>query len=156
MKQHHLTPLLILFLVTNSFSSIEQQPQKSIVTIPISTGDLVDKITILEVKTQRISDPQKKANILYEWNKLIGILEQQIPITPKLLNLKKELLQTNEKLWDIEDAIRIKEARQQFDNEFIELARNVYYTNDHRTSLRRSINELTGSRIIDEKQYPKY
>ncbi len=156
MKQHHLTPLLILFLVTNSFSSIEQQPQKSIVTIPISTGDLVDKITILEVKIQRISDLTKKENILFEWNKLTRILEKQIPITPKLLNLKKELLQTNEKLWDIEDAIRIKESRQQFDNEFIELARNVYYANDHRTSLRRSINELTGSRIIDEKQYPKY
>lgn len=141
-----------------SFSTrtMPKQLESELITIPVSIGDLVDRITILEIKIQKITDPQKVDHVLYEWHKLITTLEKNVTITPTLKQLKRELLHTNEQLWDIEDAIRLKESKKEFDKQFIELARNVYYTNDFRTALRRKINQLTGSIIIDEKQYAKY
>ncbi len=140
-----------------STRAMPKQLSTDLIKVPLSVGDLVDKITILEIKIQRISgDPQKMDHVLYEWHQLITTLEKNVAITPALEQLKLELFHTNEKLWDIEDATRIKESKKEFDTKFIELARNVYYTNDHRSALRRKINQLTGSVIVDEKQYARY
>lgn len=127
-----------------------------IVRIPISIGELFDKITILEIKIRRVIDPQKLDNILTEWRELSAVLEKQIPANTTLDQLKQELLQVNEQLWNIEDAIRAKEAQHLFDAEFIELARTIYYANDRRGAIKRKINLLTCSQLVEEKEYTKY
>ncbi|TET36915.1 hypothetical protein E3J61_00055 [Candidatus Dependentiae bacterium] len=136
----------------HSYGEIEP----ALVRVPISTGELFDKITILEIKIRRVADAQKRDNVLNEWHELTDTLEQHISMNHELTQLKKELLFINEQLWDIEDSIRAKEAQHLFDEEFIELARSVYYTNEQRSVLKRKINILTGSTLIEEKEYTKY
>lgn len=123
---------------------------------PIATGELIDKITILEIKNSKITDPQKRANVINELTLLTNTLTEHVPGSTQLTELTNQLLQINQKLWDIEDAIRIKERKKQFDDEFITLARAVYFTNDQRAVVKRSINLLTESSIIEEKQYTDY
>jgi hypothetical protein len=122
---------------------------------PISIGDLVDKITILQVKLEKITDPQKRMHISNELEKLIATLTL-IPQATELEPLMQQLKAINSTLWDIENAIRAKEAHQEFDTEFIEIARGVYLNNGKRHDLKRTINLLTNSEIIEEKQYTKY
>ncbi|MCF8260379.1 MAG: DUF6165 family protein [Melioribacteraceae bacterium] len=122
--------------------------------IEVSIGELVDKITILEIKLKNVTDAEKIKNVKTELDILKKGLEN-IPIndTHKLYVDLKEI---NQALWDIEDKIRIKEKNKEFDQEFIELARSVYFTNDKRAMLKRAIDVESGSLIINEKQYEDY
>ena len=115
---------------------------------PISVGELIDKITILEIKGKRIADESKRINGEKELEALRSIEVPNIPT-----DLVDELREVNRSLWDIEDAIREKERMSEFDEKFVELARSVYFTNDRRSRIKRSINEISGSDLIEEKSY---
>lgn len=125
--------------------------------IEISTGELMDKLSILEIKLQRIKDPNKSANVekeLKELNKHFQDLLDQYgePIKNHYLELSK----INKILWEIEDNIRKKESAGEFDSEFVELARSVYITNDKRAKVKKLINLFTNSELIEEKSYSQY
>jgi hypothetical protein len=123
--------------------------------IYVSEGEVLDKISILEIKSQNINDNNKIKNIKKE----LEILKAEtidLLLDKKVFELYLELKEVNLKLWNIEDSIRIKERNKKFDNEFIELARSVYYTNDERSSIKKKINTLLCSEIIEEKSYQKY
>ena len=126
------------------------------ILVPVSPGELLDKITILRIKIVRIQDAGKLANVKLE----LGLLEQtwrECGAAAHDVALDERALQNvNERLWDIEDRIRDKEARQTFDRDFIELARAVYLCNDERAAIKRRINVQLGSRLIEEKSYKQY
>jgi len=124
--------------------------------IDVSPGELLDKITILEIKSERIADAEKLANIRHELGLYRDTFEDQLQVTDALTALFQALKAVNEALWDIEDEIRACEARQDFGSRFIELARSVYRTNDRRAAIKRQINILCGSSIIEEKSYTQY
>ena len=120
--------------------------------VPISWGELIDKITILQIKNERLKSAMARSNVEKELvflNKITGTL----PILHEISGLKNELSTVNAKLWDIEDEIRAKESSLKFDEEFIELARSVYKLNDLRAAIKRKINELLSSDLIEEKSY---
>lgn len=122
---------------------------------PVSWGELIDKITILEIKSARLSAPEALANVRRE---LAALEAAAAPLAgdAELAGLRAELAQVNGVLWDIEDRIREKEAAKDFGVEFVELARSVYRTNDRRAALKREINGLTGSELVEEKSYADY
>jgi hypothetical protein len=120
----------------------------------ISVGELVDKITILEIKTKKIKDQNKLKNVKTELNILNDYFEQIK--NDELAKLKNDLKNVNMKLWQIEDDIRICEKNQNFDQNFIELARSVYITNDLRFDIKNSINQLFSSEIKEVKSYESY
>ena len=121
--------------------------------VPVSWGELIDKITILEIKTERLRAPAARTNAAHE----LALLREVLTAPPAgLAALRAELAAVNRRLWDIEDDIRRKEASKAFDAEFIALARAVYRNNDERGRMKRAINELLGSDIIEEKQYVGY
>ena len=127
--------------------------KKKIINAPISIGELVDKITILEIKKNKLQK-SKLENVLKELSFLRKLMEKhQIEITDDLYNQLKEI---NLTLWNIEDQIRIKEKNKEFDNIFIELARSVYYSNDKRSEIKKRINRLSNSEITEEKSYAEY
>ena len=127
-----------------------------VVKIPVSWGELFDKLTILEIKQARIEDPRKLENIGRELESLRGVCSgSTLPGAP-LEELLEELRRTNEALWEIEDDIRGCERQNDFSARFIELARSVYKTNDKRAELKRKINLLLGSELIEEKSYEAY
>jgi tetratricopeptide (TPR) repeat protein len=123
--------------------------------VEVSAGELLDKLTILRITEQRISDPQKRKNIRTEMEALAGVRESLRP-SHELKELEKQLAAVNEQLWDVEDAIRECERAGDFGSRFIELARSVYRTNDQRSALKRAINDLLGSAIVEEKSYAEY
>ena len=123
---------------------------------PISAGELVDKITILRVKAERIGDPAKEANVRKELAMLEAIAAQALPASAEIERLTDELAQVNAALWDIEDGKRDCERRQDFGDRFIQLARSVYVENDRRAAIKRAINEAAGSDIVEEKSYKPY
>lgn len=120
--------------------------------VPVSWGELIDKITILEIKTERLTDPTALANVKRE----LALLLAALPAIDGLAPLRQELAAINRRLWDIEDAIRAKESKQSFDDEFVALARSVYRTNDERARIKRDINLLLQSPLIEEKHYVQY
>jgi len=123
--------------------------------IYVSEGEVLDKISILEIKSQNINDNNKIKNIKKE----LEILKAEtidLLLDKKVFELYLELKKVNLKLWNIEDRIRIKERNKKFDDEFVELARSVYYTNDERSSIKKKINILLCSEIIEEKSYEDY
>ncbi len=122
----------------------------------ISVGEFLDKITILEIKSERIHDPAKLENVRRELDILRDIWAEAGIDYPGLAEHTAELKAINEKIWDIEDGIRDKERAQAFDAEFIELARAVYFTNDRRAAVKRDINLAAGSSLIEEKSYSDY
>jgi hypothetical protein len=126
------------------------------VRIPVAVGELIDKITILEIKAARITQPAKRANVTRELELLQQVWHGLPQSSVDLEELRAALKTLNQRLWDIEDAIRDKERRNEFDARFIELARAVYHTNDERSAVKRRINEATGSDIIEEKSYSAY
>lgn len=126
------------------------------VKIDASPGELIDKITILEIKRDRIQDVEKRENVLFELNQLNQSIADQLENYESILDLKAELKQINEMLWDIEDDIRDCERQQHFGDRFIELARSVYITNDKRAEVKKNINIQLGSSIIEEKSYATY
>jgi hypothetical protein len=120
---------------------------------PVSWGELLDKITILQIKQERIGDAAKRANVTAELNALTAIADVAMAQAAALLAGLKAV---NEDLWEIEDRIRDKERNKSFDAEFIELARAVYVTNDRRADLKRQMNGLLGSALVEEKSYKPY
>jgi hypothetical protein len=125
------------------------------ILIPVSPGELVDKITILRVKAERI-DPAKLPNVRRELEALEAVAREQLPDSPELAALSAELQAVNAALWDVEDGKRDGERRQDFGPAFVELARRVYRENDHRAAIKRRINDLLGSEIVEEKSYRAY
>ncbi len=126
------------------------------VMIPVSWGELFDKLTILEIKKERISDKPKLTNISRELDELLAVSNaHELPDQP-LADLVAELRSINETLWDIEDDIRTCERMEDFSSSFIELARSVYKTNDKRAELKLRINRLLGSELVEEKSYEAY
>ncbi len=121
--------------------------------IEVSNGEIIDKLTILEIKLEKIADPAKRKNIAKEYDLLsteaAGILPREDP-------LYRQLKEVNLRLWEIEDRIRELERRKDFGKEFIETARSVYRENDLRAALKRQINEKTGSGLTEEKSYKPY
>lgn len=124
--------------------------------VPVSWGELVDKITILEIKSQRLESEAGRANVLTELRMLSERARPLFAAHREADALKAKLTAVNEALWDIEDDIRQAEARKAFDADFIRLARSVYITNDERARLKRDINMLSASALIEEKSYKPY
>jgi len=126
------------------------------VSVEIAPGELIDKITILEIKMDRMADPEKLENVRLEWQVLTASRDDNIKVSDKLTKITANLKTINEQLWEIEDKIRDLERIKQFDEEFIDLARAVYMTNDKRAAFKRDINVLLGSRLVEEKSYAAY
>lgn len=124
--------------------------------VPVSWGELIDKLSILEIKAERLRAPEAVANVRREVALLSAILAEQRTHLQELAALKAALDAVNRRLWDIEDAIREKEAAGSFDAAFVDLARSVYRANDERSRIKRRINELLRSGIVEEKQYALY
>ena len=123
---------------------------------PISAGELIDKITILRVKAQRIGDPAKEANVRKELALLEATALSHIPPSADMQRLTAELMAVNAALWDVEDGKRDCERRQDFGPDFVALARRVYIENDQRAAIKRAINAAAGSDIVEEKSYKPY
>ena len=126
------------------------------ILIPVGYGEVCDKISILEIKCDRITQKDALLNVEKELALLKSSLEAAKVPRERIKSLQEELRSVNESLWDIEDALRKKESEGAFDQEFIELARSVYVTNDRRSKLKREINLILDSGIIEEKSYDSY
>ena len=126
------------------------------VKVDISAGELIDKLTILQIKAERIGDPSKLNNVQIALRHFSEIRDNALSPSDKLTRLEKRLKALNEKLWDIEDEIRNCEVAKDFGPRFIELARSIYQTNDKRANVKKQIDELFGSTLTDEKSYTDY
>jgi len=126
------------------------------ILIPISPGELLDKITILQIKSERIADPAKVANVRTELEMLDKVWRQAVDEDDEIAALTAELKSVNEALWEIEDDIRDEERNRRFGERFIELARAVYVTNDERANAKKKVNLHLNSSIVEEKSYQDY
>jgi len=124
----------------------------NLVSIPVSVGELIDKITILEIKDRKIADPGKLGNVRAELAQLRQI-RARLPRLSEIATPERELQSVNTRLWEVEDDLRELEARADFGARFVELARSVYKLNDRRAALKYAINLATGSTIVEEKSY---
>lgn len=125
------------------------------ISIPVSVGELLDKLSILRIKTIKIQNPEKLEKVTHEYE-LLHELSQNYLGVKEYFNLYDDLIATNSKLWEIEDKLRILEKQKIFNEEFIELARKVYYTNDERFEIKNKINLLLDSEIQEQKSYEDY
>ena len=123
--------------------------------VEISIGELLDKLSILYIKRKFISDPEKIQNVQKEID-VLEPLSNHFLTLPEIRTIFDKLEHTNLHLWNVEDLIREKENKKEFDQDFIDLARSVYITNDQRASLKKKINFITGSNLVEEKSYQKY
>jgi hypothetical protein len=126
------------------------------ILVPLSPGELLDKITILRIKVARILDAGKVANVRLELDLLEKTWRDSGCAAFDVARDERALQDVNERLWDIEDLIRDKEAKQTFDREFVELARSVYISNDERATIKKRVNVQLGSRLVEEKSYKPY
>lgn len=126
------------------------------ISVPVSPGELIDKLTILEIKSERMSDAKKVANVKLELKLLSDTWAQSEYAKIDISKEWSELKRINAELWDIEDKIRDEERHQRFGEEFIRLARAVYFINDDRAAVKRKINDKLGSKIVEEKSYADY
>ncbi len=126
------------------------------ILIPISPGELLDKITILQIKAERIEDPAKVANVRTELDMLQQVWQEKVEDDDTIAALAAELKSINEALWEIEDDIRDEERNRRFGDRFIELARAVYVTNDRRADAKKRVNLHLNSSIVEEKSYQDY
>ena len=126
------------------------------ILVPVSFGELLDKIAILQIKSERMADPAKLANVRKELDALSATWLEHPAAGQDVLELRAQLKAVNERLWEIEDDIRDCERRQDFGAEFIRLARAVYFENDERASLKKQINLALGSAYVEEKSYQDY
>ena len=125
--------------------------------VEVSTGELVDKLSILEIKLLNIKDKEKTKNVYKELETLNPYFQDLLDeYGLEMKNLYTKISRINKSLWDIEDAIRDKEKAEEFDEEFVELARSVYITNDQRAAVKKEINLLTNSKLVEEKSYSDY
>ena len=129
---------------------------KENIIIPTSSGELIDKISILKIKKKKIINKLKLKNVKNELFLLNKIYKKNFKKNKKLIIYEKQLIKINTKLWDIEDRIRFLESRKSFKSEFIKLARSVYINNDERAEIKKKINRLTGSDLVEEKSYKSY
>ena len=120
---------------------------------PISVGELLDKISILEIKAEAIAAPEKRANVMRELAALDALRRREVMPAPEVEALYSELQAVNRRLWQLEDSLRAHERDGQFDERFVAVARGVYLENDRRAVLKRRINDVTGSQIVEEKSY---
>ena len=127
-----------------------------LINTPMSFGEVVDKITILEIKSERIDDAEKIVNIRRELELLEAAWLDAVRDMEDVSEARARLKMVNEELWDIEDKIRLKEKASSFDDEFIQIARSVYFTNDRRADIKKEINLALGSELIEEKSYEDY
>jgi hypothetical protein len=125
------------------------------ITTPISVGELLDKLSILSIKKNRLTNPDKLFQVEKEFSFLYELSTQFLTVKD-YFNLYDDLVLINSKLWEIEDKLRVREKNKKFDEEFIELARSVYYTNDERFELKNKINLLSNSEIQEQKSYEDY
>lgn len=123
---------------------------------PVSVGEVFDKITILEIKRECIKSQAKLVHVNNELERLISLIKGNIENNDTLNKLVDELKTINKKLWNIEDEIRICEKNSNFGNEFVQLARDVYFTNDRRAAIKFKINDLMGSTLVEVKSYEEY
>ena len=130
--------------------------QPTRIVAEISVGELIDKITILEIKSERIDDPAKLANVRYELNTLNNTLASELGTLDGLNEVQQALKSVNERLWELEDDIRDCERRDDFGADFIAAARAIYRTNDERAALKMKLNQLAGSSVVEEKSYGDY
>jgi hypothetical protein len=128
----------------------------SLISVPVSYGELLDKIAILQIKSERMSDPAKLANVRTELDALEAGWRAHPASNRDIDALRAALKAVNERLWAIEDDIRIREKAQDFGPEFIRLARAVYFENDERARIKRDINLALGSQLVEEKSYQDY
>ncbi len=128
----------------------------SLISVPVSYGELIDKITILEIKSERMTDSAKVANVRDELELLLATWANDPASATGIASERARLKAINGSLWEIEDEIRLQEKSQAFDARFVELARAVYRTNDQRAAVKRAINEKLGSRLVEEKSYQDY
>lgn len=135
---------------------MSQSTESHPILIEVGPGELIDKITILHIKSERMDDEDKLRNVRHELAVLEAARREHLPDLPALRTLEAELKAVNEALWVIEDDIRDCEARRDFGPAFIELARSVYRQNDRRAALKKEINLLTGSSIVEEKSYTEF
>ena len=126
------------------------------VSIPVPWGELIDKITILEIKKEELSNPEALANVAKEHAALTAVQMAHAPLPAELPALKQQLLEVNRQLWKIEDDIRDCERAKDFGESFVQLARSVYMTNDKRAALKRQVNEVMNSDLFEEKSYADY
>ena len=126
------------------------------ILVPVSFGELLDKIAILQIKSERMTDPAKLANVRNELSALENTWMQHPAAGGDIVKLRAELKAVNERLWVIEDDIRIKEKAQSFDDGFVQLARSVYFENDTRARIKKDINLALGSAYVEEKSYEDY
>ncbi|WP_369939926.1 DUF6165 family protein [Xanthomonas medicagonis] len=126
------------------------------ILVPVSFGELLDKIAILQIKSERMGDAAKLANVRAELSALEKTWMAHPAASGDVARLRLELKAVNERLWVIEDEIRLKEQAQAFDEEFIKLARSVYYENDERARIKKEINLALGSSYVEEKSYQDY
>jgi hypothetical protein len=126
------------------------------ISVPVSHGELIDKITILEIKSERIDDSAKLANVRVELDLLNETWKADPSSRVDIATERAQLRSVNEALWDIEDRIRLKEKAKAFVAEFVELARSVYIRNDERAKIKRAINQKLGSTLVEEKSYQDY
>jgi len=127
-----------------------------IIHVPVSPGEVLDKITILEIKSERISDAEKLVNVKRELSLLQSAWQQSVDEDETVRRIHSKLKSINENLWEIEDDIRDKERAKEFDQVFIDLARSVYVTNDLRANAKKELNVYLGSEIVEEKSYQDY
>jgi len=123
------------------------------IKVEVSLGEFLDKLTILEIKSERIQDPAKLANVRRQLDRLREAWRASNHETGPVSGALQDLKRVNEELWDIENRIRAKESEGAFDEEFIELARAVYRTNDRRAAISQELNRVLGSELMDEKSY---
>lgn len=128
----------------------------SLINVPVSFGEVVDKITILEIKSERIQDPDKVANVRRELELIERTWTDAIEGKADVSDARARLKGVNEELWEIEDEIRVRESQKDFGNRFVELARSVYVTNDRRADIKKEINLALGSELVEEKSYEDY
>lgn len=124
------------------------------ILVPISPGELLDKITILRIKSERIVNPEQVANVQRELSALEHVWRRDVPFHPLLAECGKELACVNMRLWDVEDQLRTLEIERRFDDTFISLARDVYLNNDQRAKIKKRINLALGSALVEEKSHP--
>ena len=140
----------------DSAACIGASAAMSTISVPVSFGELIDKITILEIKAERIADPAKLAHVRAEMDLLNATWDGHGASRTDIAAERVRLRAINEALWDVEDRIRLKEKARAFDEGFIELARSVYVRNDERAAVKRAINEKLGSTLVEEKSYQDY
>jgi len=134
---------------------VSESAHRNVPMVALSWGELIDKITILEIKQQRLSSAEAVTNVQRELAALNKVIDAS-SVSESVAPVKQALKAVNENLWKIEDQIRAKEAQSSFDRQFIELARSVYINNDERAKLKREINKLMNSELVEEKQYSSY